>query len=120
MAHVLLQNATWLRRAIRTLRINCVDGITANQERLRGNVEASVGVVTALTPRIGYAAAARLAKRALHEGSRSATLCWVRTWWGGRTRRDARSDDAVGRPVRHGAAPRAHTRGHRQGGGGAG
>ncbi|SHJ34026.1 aspartate ammonia-lyase [Tessaracoccus bendigoensis DSM 12906] len=68
MAHVLLQNATWLRRAARTLRIHCVDDITANSERLRQNVDASVGVVTALTPRIGYAAAANLAKRALHEG----------------------------------------------------
>lgn len=35
---------------------------------MRANVDASVGVVTALTPRIGYAAAARLAKRALHDG----------------------------------------------------
>ncbi len=68
MAHVLLQNATWLRRAVRTLRINCIDAITANEDKLRANVDASVGVVTALTPRIGYAAAARLAKRALHDG----------------------------------------------------
>lgn len=68
MAHVLLQNSTWLRRAVRTLRINCIDNITANEDRLHDNVEASVGVVTALTPRIGYAAAAKLAKRALKEG----------------------------------------------------
>lgn len=68
MAHVLLQNSTWLRRAVRTLRINCVNGITANEGRLGGNVDASVGVVTALTPRIGYAEAAKLAKRALREG----------------------------------------------------
>ena len=68
MAHVLLQNSTWLRRAVRTLRINCVDGITANEERLRSQVDASVGVVTALTPKIGYAAAARLAKQALATG----------------------------------------------------
>lgn len=68
MAHVLLQNSIWLRRAARTLRINCVDGITANEERLRAQVDSSVGVVTALTPEIGYAEAAKLAKRALREG----------------------------------------------------
>lgn len=65
MAHVILQNTTWLRRAIRTLRINCVDGVTANEERLAEMVKNSVGVVTALSPAIGYQAAADVAKAAL-------------------------------------------------------
>ncbi len=65
MAHIILQNTTWLRRAIRTLRINCVDGITANKERLAEMVNNSVGVVTALSPAIGYQAAADVAKAAL-------------------------------------------------------
>ncbi|WP_370318103.1 aspartate ammonia-lyase [Tessaracoccus sp. OH4464_COT-324] len=65
MAHMILQNVTWLRRAIRTLRINCVDGIVANRDRLRRMVQSSVGVVTALSPTIGYQAAADLAKAAL-------------------------------------------------------
>jgi len=65
MAHVLLQNVTWLRRAVRTLRINCVDGITADRDRLAQMVGSSVGVVTALTPAIGYLRAAELAKAAL-------------------------------------------------------
>lgn len=65
MAHVILQNTTWLRRAIRTLRINCVDGITANEEHLAEMVNNSVGVVTALSPAIGYQAAADVAKAAL-------------------------------------------------------
>ena len=68
MAHVLLQNCTWLRRAVRTLRINCVDGITANEEHLRKAVEQSVGVVTALMPKLGYLNAANLAKEALRGG----------------------------------------------------
>ncbi len=50
---------------MRTLRVNCVDGITANRERLGAMVGSSVGVVTALTPFIGYAASAALAKTAL-------------------------------------------------------
>lgn len=65
MAHVILQNTTWLRRAVRTLRINCVDGITANEEHLAEMVNNSVGVVTALSPAIGYQAAADVAKAAL-------------------------------------------------------
>ena len=59
-----------MRRAMRTLRVNCVDGITANRERLGAMVGSSVGVITALTPFIGYAAAAALAKTALLTGQR--------------------------------------------------
>lgn len=65
IAHTLLQNSTWLRRAARTLRVNCVNGITANEERLQQMVATSVGVVTALIPVIGYAPASKLAKEAL-------------------------------------------------------
>ncbi|MDO5677608.1 MAG: aspartate ammonia-lyase [Propionibacteriaceae bacterium] len=68
IAHVLLQNSTWLRRAVRTLRINCVDGITVNEERLEQQVATSVGVVTALMPQLGYLRAAQIAKEALHSG----------------------------------------------------
>jgi aspartate ammonia-lyase len=42
-----------------------VDGITANVEHLHNQVEASVGVVTALTPYIGYEKAAVIAHEAL-------------------------------------------------------
>ncbi len=65
IAHSIFQSITWMRRGMRTLRVNCVDGITANRERLGAMVGSSVGVVTALTPFIGYAAAAALAKTAL-------------------------------------------------------
>jgi aspartate ammonia-lyase len=65
IAHSILQSIIWMRQAMRTLRVNCVDGITANRERLGAMVGSSVGVVTALTPFIGYAAAAALAKTAL-------------------------------------------------------
>jgi aspartate ammonia-lyase len=65
IANFLLQSITWLRQACLTLRVNCVDGITANEERLESMVGSNVGVITALTPHIGYAAAAALAKTAL-------------------------------------------------------
>ena len=65
IAHSLLQSLMWMTNACYTLRVNCIDGITANIERLAMQVETSVGVVTALTPYIGYAAAATLAHTAL-------------------------------------------------------
>ncbi|MCR2827882.1 lyase family protein, partial [Microbacterium sp. zg.Y909] len=68
IAHSLFQSITWMRRAMRTLRVNCIDGITANRARLGAMVGSSVGVVTALTPFIGYAASAALAKTALLTG----------------------------------------------------
>jgi aspartate ammonia-lyase len=74
IAHSIFQSITWMRRAMWTLRVNCVDGITANRERLGAMVGASVGVVTALTPFIGYAAAAALAKTALLTGRNVADL----------------------------------------------
>ncbi|MFD5225177.1 aspartate ammonia-lyase [Microbacterium sp. NPDC058342] len=65
IAHSIFQSITWMRQGMWTLRVNCVEGITANRERLGAMVGASVGVVTALTPFIGYAASAALAKTAL-------------------------------------------------------
>ncbi|WP_440710980.1 aspartate ammonia-lyase [Herbiconiux sp. YIM B11900] len=68
IAHSLLQSLAWMTGGCRTLRVNCIDGITANLDRLDTMVATSVGVVTALTPYIGYAAASALAKTALLTG----------------------------------------------------
>ncbi len=57
-----------LTRACRTLRVNCVEGITPNHELLRRRVAESVTLVTALNPIIGYERAALIAKTALAEG----------------------------------------------------
>ncbi|MBW9110443.1 aspartate ammonia-lyase [Microbacterium trichothecenolyticum] len=65
IAHSLFQSITWMRQAIWTLRVNCVEGITVNRDRLGTMVSSSIGSITALTPFIGYAAAAALAKTAL-------------------------------------------------------
>jgi aspartate ammonia-lyase len=65
IAHSILQSLSWMTNACKTLRVNCVEGIEANLDRLREQVGSSVGVVTALTPYIGYAAAAALAHTAL-------------------------------------------------------
>jgi aspartate ammonia-lyase len=74
IAHSILQSLAWMTNACYTLRVNCIDGISANTERLAQQVETSVGVVTALTPYIGYAAAATLAHTALTTNASIADL----------------------------------------------
>ena len=74
IAHSILQSIAWMTNACRTLRINCIVGITANRVRLAAQVESSVGVVTALTPYIGYAASATLAHTALTTNASIAEL----------------------------------------------
>ncbi|WP_085477444.1 aspartate ammonia-lyase [Rathayibacter oskolensis] len=74
IAHSLLQSITWMTQACLTLRVNCIDGITANEDRLEAMVASSVGVVTALTPSIGYTASAAIAKAALSTGRNVADL----------------------------------------------
>lgn len=68
IAHSLLQSLAWMAGACHTLRENCVVDIAANLDRLQPMVASSVGVVTALTPHIGYSGAAALAKTALRSG----------------------------------------------------
>lgn len=51
-----------------TLEANCVRGITANRDHLRRLVENSIGIVTALTPHIGYRRATEVAMEAFHSG----------------------------------------------------
>jgi aspartate ammonia-lyase len=74
IAHSILQSLAWMTNACYTLRVHCIEGITANTERLAMQVETSVGVVTALTPYIGYAAAATLAHTALTTNASIADL----------------------------------------------
>ena len=61
----LFESITILKNAVDTFVVNCIDGITANEDRCRELLESSVGVVTALCPHIGYAKAAKIAKEAL-------------------------------------------------------
>lgn len=61
----LFQSIDMLGNAIDTFVDNCIEGITANQERCKALLNSSVGIVTALSPYIGYAKSAKLAKEAL-------------------------------------------------------
>lgn len=66
MAHGLLESISWLTRACETFRAHCVLGIQANHAVLEQRTQESVSTITALTPVIGYKAAADLAQEALN------------------------------------------------------
>ena len=51
-----------------TLRIRCIDGITANADKCLAYVHNSIGVVTALNPVIGYKNSTKIAKEAMATG----------------------------------------------------
>ena len=68
IAFNLLMSLTILTNAMKIFNERCVQSITANEERCRWYVEHSVALVTALNPRIGYARAAEIAKRATAKG----------------------------------------------------
>ena len=68
IAYRLLRGMAILRNACDVLRERCVEGITANPDRMRQFVEHSIGIVTALVPLIGYEAASEVARTALASG----------------------------------------------------
>jgi len=74
IVHSLNRSITHLGNACRVLADRCVDGITVNADRLRASVEQSIGLVTALNPHIGYAAATAVATEALLSGRGVAEL----------------------------------------------
>ncbi|KQO77471.1 aspartate ammonia-lyase [Rhizobium sp. Leaf262] len=68
IAHSLFKSITHLTQAFLTLENRCVTHITANRDRTRADVENSIGLVTALNPYIGYAAATAVAVEAHSTG----------------------------------------------------
>jgi aspartate ammonia-lyase len=67
MCRALMMAITQLRQACYTLADKCISGITANEEKLRLSVENSIGLVTALSPMLGYENATLVAQRAQAE-----------------------------------------------------
>ena len=65
----LFESLKILANAVRTFRVNCVEGITANRQECLDRLNRSVGTVTALCPHIGYKKSAELAKKSLKTGT---------------------------------------------------
>jgi aspartate ammonia-lyase len=68
IAACVFEAQTLFINAARTLRVHCVDGITANRDVCRHYVDYSIGTVTALNPVIGYEKATELAAEAMKTG----------------------------------------------------
>ena len=67
LARNLLESIRLLSTSSRLLADRCIDGITANEERMRAYAESSPSVVTPLNRYIGYENAAKVVKLALTE-----------------------------------------------------
>jgi fumarate hydratase, class II len=67
--HAFLQSARLLADGSRSFEEHCARGIEPDTTRIRELVEASLMLVTALAPHIGYDRAAEIAKKAHREGS---------------------------------------------------
>ena len=68
IAACIFEAQTMFINAARTLRVHCVDGITANPDICRHYVDYSIGTVTALNPVIGYERSTELATEAMKTG----------------------------------------------------
>ncbi len=70
IGYCILNSLRVLTAAIDTLNTRCIQGIEANRDHCRNLVENSIGLITALGPRLGYEACSRIAGRALAENKR--------------------------------------------------
>ncbi|WP_036257209.1 class II fumarate hydratase [Methylocapsa aurea] len=69
IAFCFLESLQLLADAMESFRIHCVEGLEPNRERIGELVQRSLMLVTALTPKIGYDNAAKIAKAAHASGA---------------------------------------------------
>ena len=68
MLKAFLDSTDMLTNFLPIFSANLIDGLTANQSKLRENIENSPVIVTLLTPKIGYLKSAELFKESLKTG----------------------------------------------------
>ncbi|MFE8695369.1 aspartate ammonia-lyase [Cytobacillus sp. FJAT-53684] len=71
----LLQSISIMNNGFRVFTNFCVEGITANVDRLKEYVEKSVGLLTAVNPHIGYNVASEIARESIVNGKSIRELC---------------------------------------------
>lgn len=71
----LLQSIEIMKNAFEVFTDNCIEGIKANLKRCEEYVEQSVGVITAVSPHIGYETASRIARESINSGRPVRELC---------------------------------------------
>ncbi len=69
MIHNFLNSVRLLADGCRSFREHCVEGMALDRERIQANVDNSLMLVTALSPKIGYDKSAEIAHKAHHEGT---------------------------------------------------
>jgi aspartate ammonia-lyase len=100
IGYCVLTSLRTLTAAIDTLTRRCIVGIEADRERCLALVEDSIGLVTALGPRLGYETSSRIAKRALVERRRVAELVLEEGLMTEAELKDALGLEAMTRPAR--------------------
>ena len=87
MLKAVLDSTDMLTNFLPIFSANLIDGLTANQAKLRENIENSPVIVTLLTPKIGYLKSADLFKESLKTGktirNRRMRVCYVVSRTGG-------------------------------------
>ena len=68
MLKCMLESTDMLKNFLPIFSTNLIDGLTANKEKLRADIENSPVIVTLLTPKIGYLKSAELFKESLKSG----------------------------------------------------
>lgn len=74
-AYNFLQSARLLRESMASFDERCLRGVRVNREKMREYLHRSLMTVTALSPRIGYENAARVARRAHENGETLREAC---------------------------------------------
>ena len=69
LAHCMMHSIQLLGDAARSFTVHCIEGIRADEKRIRDLMERSLMLVTALAPKIGYDNAAKVAKTAHANGT---------------------------------------------------
>ena len=68
MLKCMLESTDMLKNFLPIFSANLIDGLTANKDKLRADIENSPVIVTLLTPKIGYLKSAELFKESLKTG----------------------------------------------------
>lgn len=75
LVYNLMEAITMMNNGFRVFTEHCVLGITANEEKMKANVDQSIGILTAVNPHIGYETAAEIAREAQLTGRPVRELC---------------------------------------------
>ena len=70
IAYNILQSIDILADSVKNFSLYCVKGIRANKKKIKEHLDNSLMLVTALAPKIGYDNSAKIAKKALKNGTK--------------------------------------------------